>query len=526
MNENNMNEEKTGGIHPVNSDYAADISGPSRNSASYTDETTEDGFAASPATKPAQPVFRPAENNEQPFRQTPPQPQQPLQPNLPPQSPYRPVQNNQPQPVISPYNPYAANRNSGYNPYQAPSYNQPQSTPPQPTNGSGGKNLAIILIAVCVIVAVIAVCVGIFSGGDSSALPQVNESTTTEQSYTKPTTNTNPETTVSDSMNVSTTAPSGEVPNSVFVAQKVRPSVVGIMTYYDGELTGEGSGVLMSEKNGWTYIITCAHVINEEDVDYGVLLLDGTHLEAELVAYDTRTDIGVIKVNKTGLPLAEFGDSTSLQVGEPIYAIGNPGGSEYFGSITDGIVASIDRSISSTYTMTCIQHNAAINPGNSGGALVNSSGQVIGINSSKIASMEFEGMGFAVPTSIAGPVVDSLISFGYVPNRPKLGIEYEHVSSYQLYSIIVSLSDLPQGSLVIASIADDSSLVGTDAQVGDLIIAVNGKDMTDSSVLLDLIETGAVGDTLTLTLARINKRTYKVSTFDVVITLVEDKGYN
>ena len=296
------------------------------------------------------------------------------------------------------------------------------------------------------------------------------------------------------------------------------------MTYKRGQLTGEGSGVLMSEKDGWTYIVTCAHVIDDEGVELGVLFLDGTALEAELVAYDTRTDIGVVKIHKTGLPLAEFGDSSSLQVGEPIYAIGNPGGSEYFGSITDGIIASIDRSVASTYTMTCIQHNAAINPGNSGGALVNSSGQVIGINSSKIARTDFEGMGFAVPTSIASPVVDALINYGYVPNRPKLGIEYAPISSYQLYSIIATVKGLPQGSLVIAAITEDSGLSDTQAQVGDLIIAVNGKDMTSSSVLLDLIETGNVGDTLTLTLARISNRNYSVETFDVVITLVEDKG--
>ena len=226
----------------------------------------------------------------------------------------------------------------------------------------------------------------------------------------------------------------------------------------------------------------------------------------------------------TGLPLAEFGDSSTLKIGEPVYAIGNPGGSEYFGSFTDGIVSAIDRSVTATYKMTCIQHNAAINPGNSGGALVNTAGQIVGINSSKIASTEYEGMGFAVPTVIAKPVAEALVQYSYVPNRPKLGIEYAPVSAYQLYSMVVSIKGLPQGSLVIAGISSDSSLKNTEAEVGDLIIGVNGKDMTDSSVLLDLIETGAVGDTLTLKLCRIDNRTYKTKTFDVTITLVEDKG--
>lgn len=438
----------------------------------------------------------------------------------------------------APYNPYAprnaANQPSygGYDQYQQPPYSQmPPQMPYQPSGSSKGKIVAAVLVGLCIIAAIIFIAgamLGVDKAQDNMTSAVVGEDASSQQKTTlHPEDNTTlPETTVTDSLSVSTTNPASSVPNSVYVAEKVRPSVVGVMVYVDGELYGEGSGVLMSEKDGWTYVITCAHVIDEENVTYGILLLDGTSLKAELVAFDTRTDIGVVKVNKTGLPLAEFGDSSTLKVGEPIYAIGNPGGSEYFGSITDGIVAAIDRSVTSTYTMTCIQHNAAINPGNSGGALVNTAGQIIGINSAKIASTEFEGMGFAVPTSIASPVVDALINYGYVPNRPKLGIEYSPVSTNQLYSIIVSIKDLPQGALIIASIAEDSSLIGTQAQVGDLIIGVNGKNMDDSSVLLDLIETGKVGDTLTLTLCRIDKRTYKISTFDVVITLVEDKGSN
>ncbi len=395
---------------------------------------------------------------------------------------------------------------------------QQQYVPAAPKN-NGGKTVIGIIIIVCLALAIGGMVTGLLlSGGDESEDTNTTASTTQPQAQVVPSTTT-------ENIEVSTTQPTTAVINSVFVAEKVRPSVVGVMEYYDGKLVGEGSGVLMSEdKNkGITYVVTCAHVISDEGVTYGILLLDGTNLEAEMVAYDQRTDIGVLKVKKTGLPLAEFGDSSTLRIGEPVYAIGNPGGSEYFGSITNGIVASIDRSVTSTYTMTCIQHNAAINPGNSGGALVNSAGQVIGINSSKIASTEYEGMGFAVPTSIAGVVVDSLIQYGYVPNRPKLGIEYAPVSSYQLYGLVVSIKGLPQGSLVIAGISEDSSLAGTEAQVGDLIIAVNGKKMDDSSVLLDFIEKGSVGDKLTLTLCRIENRTYKTTNFDVTITLVEDK---
>lgn len=389
--------------------------------------------------------------------------------------------------------------------YTSPSYSEP------PKKGKGKKFVGIF-VAICAVVAVALIAAGLLNN-NGDVIP--NGSGTSESTQNAP----------QDMPQVSTTAP-GKVDevNSVWVAEKVRPSVVGVMTYKNGQLAGEGSGVLWMEKDGYTYVITCAHVIDASGVSYGVLLLDGKSYEATLVGADTRTDIGVVKIKATGLPLADLGDSSSLKIGEPVYAIGNPGGSEYFGSFTDGIVSAIDRSVTATYKMTCIQHNAAINPGNSGGALINTAGQVIGINSSKIASTEYEGMGFAVPTAIAKPVAEALVQYSYVPNRPKLGIEYAPVSAYQLYSMVVSIKGLPQGSLVIAGISSDSSLKDTEAEVGDLIIGVNGKDMNDSSVLLDLIETGSVGDTLTLKLCRIDNRTYKTKTFDVTITLVEDKG--
>ena len=447
----------------------------------------------------------------------------------------------------APFNPYAPKNptENSFNGYQNqginPSYNRPvygnnpynnqntqqnyppagYYTTPDKDKGSKGKKIAVGVVAVCVIVAVIAL-VSSFFGGSGNNIDSTQQTTTTAygayvEQTTQPTT---------QSVTVATTQPVTQVINSVWVAEKVRPSVVGVMAYSQGSLAGEGSGVLMSEdlSKGVTYIVTCAHVIDDPSCEFGVLLLDGSRYDAEVVALDVRTDIGVLKVNKTGLPLAEFGDSSTLKIGEPIYAIGNPGGSEYFGSITNGIIAAIDRSISATYTMTCIQHNAAINPGNSGGALVNSAGQVIGINSSKIAKTDYEGMGFAVPSSIFRSVVTDLIQYGYVPNRPELGIKYATVSDYQLYSIIVSIKGLPKGSIIIADIPEGSALSGTNAQVGDLIIAVNGKKMDTSDVLLDLIDTGAVGDTLTLTLCRINDRSYDTSTFDVTVQLVEDKG--
>ena len=452
--------------------------------------------------------------------------------NFPQRETYTPSEPKAEQPA---FNPYAAPERpqSNFSDFSAPANNfsqqsqpwqQSQPTynyqaPPQrnmtPPKKFDGKKIVIAIIAVCVVVALGVGVTSLFGGNRSGN----NQQTTT------PAQGEINDVTINA---MQTTAPSKDLGavNSVYVADKVRPSVVGVMTYKNGQLSGEGSGILWGVDNTgtYTYVVTCAHVIDATGVTYGVLLLDGKTYEAEMVATDTRTDIGVLKIKATGLPLAEVGDSSTLKIGEPIYAIGNPGGSEYFGSITDGIVSAIDRSVSATYTMTCIQHNAAINPGNSGGALVNTAGQIVGINSSKIASTEFEGMGFAVPTSIAQSVVESLIRYQYVPNRPMLGIQYAEVSAYQLYSMVVSIKGLPQGSLVIAGISADSALANTKAEVGDLIIAVNGKDMDDSSVLLDLIDKGAVGDSITLTLCRIEQRTYKTTTFDVTVTLIEDKG--
>lgn len=320
----------------------------------------------------------------------------------------------------------------------------------------------------------------------------------------------------------------GETLTGVEIAAKVKPSVVGVLTYSKGVLYGEGSAIVMGEDEtgAYTYFITCAHIISTSGIDTEIVLEDETTYDAEIVGYDVRTDVGVLRVKATGFTAAEFGDSSVLQVGEPVYAIGNPGGTAFYGSFTGGYVSAIDRPTSATesaYSMECIQHDAAINPGNSGGALVNSYGQVIGINSSKIADEEFEGMGFAIPISVAKDIVDDIIESGYVTDRAKLGISYISASQYQTYNMIVKMNKLPSGSIIIAEIEENSAFSGTDVVTGDMIIAANGKDLDDADVLLSLIETASAGDELKLTIARVNED-YTVEKFDVTVKLVEDKG--
>ena len=316
---------------------------------------------------------------------------------------------------------------------------------------------------------------------------------------------------------------------SVEIAEKCKPSVIAVMVYDQrGDKYGEGSGVVMSvdEKTGYSYVVTCAHIVDTANTTLKVQTEDGTQYSAALEGYDNRTDIGVLRVRTTKLEPAEFGDSTVLKVGEPVYAIGNPGGTAFYGSVTSGIISAIDRPTSSNesgYTMECIQHDAAINPGNSGGALINCYGQVIGINSSKIASEQYEGMGFAVPINVAKTVVDDILKSGYVTGRAKLGIRYVPVSENATYVQVAKQNKLPSGSIVIAAIDDNSALAGTQAVAGDIITEVNGKELEKSGDLLTAVEKADPGDVLTLTIAHVESD-YSVTTFKVKATLQEDKG--
>mgnify|MGYP000186291509 CR=1 FL=1 len=282
-----------------------------------------------------------------------------------------------------------------------------------------------------------------------------------------------------------------------------------------------GTGFLISSDG---YIVTNNHVV--AGADTVLVNLQGStgkehSLKAQVIGTDEETDIALLKVKADApLPFLNFGNSDKMEVGEWVLAIGNPFGLGH--TVTAGILSAKGRNIQSGPFDNFLQTDASINPGNSGGPLFNEYGQVIGINSSKIAE-GYEGIGFAIPINSAKEIVDKLIANGYVPGRPKLGVTYYAASQQSSYRMIVQLTDLPAGTLVIKSIGSDSDLVNTDAKAGDMIIAVNGKNLDNSNTLLELIEESKVGDTLTLTLCRIDNN-YKTSKFDVKVKLVEDKG--
>lgn len=493
-NNDNVNEQ------PVSNDEFATATETAVDEIPETQEPIEDVSSSSEPVE-ATPVY---ENTQQQTAQTGAYNQQGY--NNPSYSaPYQQQQN------VPPYYGYNNSYNGGM--YPPPSQN------PAPQKKKKGLIVFLIILAAVIFI-------GIVFGAVSFVVRRtigINEST---DSYTM-TLKENEEITENAPVLQLEPSPSdGKALTPAEVAAKVKPSVVAIIVYSNnsGGIASEGSGVLWKEDDDgkYTYIITCAHVVNGAGYSYTVQTDDGTQYDAELIGADAKTDLGVIRIEASGLELAEFGDSSALRVGDPVYAIGNPGGTEFFGSFTDGIVSAIDRSVQSTYTMICIQHTAAINPGNSGGALVNAYGQVIGINSLKIIDTEYEGMGFAIPIKSAQPIINSLSAYGYVPNRPKLGISYTEAINYQQYSMIIKIKGLPSGSLIITEINADSALANTEAKQYDMIIAVDGEDMTTPNILLDKIENGKVGDEITLTLCRIDNN-YQTTEFDITVKLVEEK---
>lgn len=428
----------------------------------------------------------------------------------------------QPQNNANPYSyqqPYSQQYN--YNPY---SQQPPVDNEKQKTNKKWRKIFCVVL-AIAVIFAAVAIPVSLSGkGGSDIPAPGIAGTEETTKNEGAPSLEIN-KTPAKDNA----FSDGALTPEQVY--EKIAQINVAVMVYQNNSLYTEGTGIIMQEDKAgkYTYILTCAHVISDAGVEIVIQLEDGKRHDAQVVGYDERTDIGVLRIEATGFQCAEFGDSDALKVGSTVYAIGNPGGSALFGTFTDGKVSAIGRNITSSigYDMVCIQHNAAISPGNSGGALVNEYGQVIGINSSKIAATEFEGISFSIPITQAKAVIDSVIAYGYVPGRPKLGISYvanDSSSISGIYGMAVQMMDLPSGSLVIYSIDPESSLASTEVQPGDMITAVNGKELDTADVLLEKIEQSKVGDVLELSIFRIetNGGRYSTSEFKVKVALIEE----
>ena len=292
------------------------------------------------------------------------------------------------------------------------------------------------------------------------------------------------------------------------VAEKVTPSVVGIRTTTSvrsffgssNESTGEGSGVVYSADG---YIITNYHVISGavtnksgSKIEVFTDTLDSDSYEATVVGYNISTDLAVIKINAKGLTPAEFSDSSKLKVGQYVITVGNPGGLEFMDSVTYGVISGLNRVVSSNSDVNLIQTDAAINPGNSGGALVNTKGQLVGINSSKIVSEEFEGMGFAIPSNTVAEICKNIIEKQNDP-EPYLGISV----SEKYNSSVLKYYGYPSGA-VVSSVADGSPADNAGLAKGDIITEFGGTEITEYTMLESLLQKCKPGDQVSVKIYR------------------------
>ena len=295
---------------------------------------------------------------------------------------------------------------------------------------------------------------------------------------------------------------------SIQVAEKTLPSVVGIKVTYQissifGSSTGEatGSGIILSEDG---YIVTNNHVISSESSSYyaiqeatGIkvkLYNDDTYYDATVVGTDDYTDLAVIKIEKTDLTPAVIGDSSQVKVGEFAMAVGNPLGLDY--SVTTGVISAIERDVQADgRSYTVIQTDAAINSGNSGGALVNSSGEVIGINTLKLSGNGIEGVGFAIPISSTTSIISQLIENKSVV-RPYIGISGSEIDEYD-----ATRYNLPKG-VYVESVGKDSPAEKAGIKKADIITKIEGKEVSNVDQLNKVKFTYNVGDTVNLTIKR------------------------
>ena len=281
----------------------------------------------------------------------------------------------------------------------------------------------------------------------------------------------------------------------VAAAKKVGPAVVGITNkayvrdfFNRVQLAerGTGSGVIY-DKAG--YIATNNHVV-EGASEIIVSLPDGRTFKGKVLGADAVTDLAVVKIDADNLPVAEFGDSDSLQVGEPAIAIGNPLGMEFRGSVTAGVISALNRSIEiGERKFNLIQTDAAINPGNSGGALVNADGEVVGINSAKIAVSGVEGIGFAIPVNTAKPILEELSHKGRVA-RPYLGASLMDKDIAQRYGFEIDL----HGGIYLVKVVAGSPAAKAGIRPGDIILSFNGSKVSSAVDLRKKLSECKVGD--------------------------------
>lgn len=310
---------------------------------------------------------------------------------------------------------------------------------------------------------------------------------------------------------------------AIYAANKALPSIVGIsisynISYFGRTQTAEatGSGVIISSDG---YILTNNHVVSSSDSSYYYEVSSATKVtvslygsdetyEATIVGTDEQTDLAIIKIDAEGLTVAELGDSSSVKVGEFVLAIGSPLGLDT--SVTAGIVSALERDIDTGdgTTYHVLQTDCAINSGNSGGALVNSQGQVVGINTLKLSGTGVEGVGFAIPINDTIEVYEQLIEHGKVL-RPYIGI-----SGSNLSETTAKRYNLPVG-VYVEDISENTGASNSDLKIGDVITEVEGESIKTMDDLNAIKNKKNIGDILKLKVYRSGEYV------DIEITLTE-----
>ena len=349
------------------------------------------------------------------------------------------------------------------------------------------KFMKIICAAAIVTALMLSGCSGLSdSGGSDEENKSVAEKTVSQTSHTEaaPKTVNQPESNakISDARNTP----------AVRVARMVGPAVVGITNkaiardFFDRTFDG--------------YIITNNHVIAGAK-EIIVSLSDGSTVNGTLIGTDEMTDIAVVKVDAKDLPVAELGNSDEVVVGEPAIAIGNPMGLEFQGSVTVGVISALNRTLDlNDRRVKLFQTDAPISPGNSGGALVNADGEVIGINSIKLATNGVEGMGFAIPINTVKAIVEELMNKGYVA-RPYLGVTIFDKPTAARYGYQLSIDK----GVYVFQVAIDSPAGRANFQRGDIILSIDGKEVNSVADVRNEVAAHKVGDKVKVLIDREGK---------------------
>lgn len=469
----------------------------------------------------------------------PPQYQQIATPSrrYPPQP--RPYQNGYGYRNYDPRYPHTVREEFNQNPYnQQTDYRNPSDNVAhnehhkKPKKNTGLKVFLIclsVVFGICVLgfVALVSYSLGQSSTGGNVKPPEISYTNPfSNESPTEPTTVNHSESDYSDKINPSYAGltlneqvqdkTSGKY-TSEYAYNAVSSSVVGVICYA-GEVTDvsqcttQGTGIVISEDG---YIITNAHIINNSKTEYAVQVVtsDNKTFDAGVVAYDVRSDIALLKADATGFKPAIFGKSKDMQIGSTVIAVGNPGGIGYQNSLTMGIISAFDRTVPSATSVKYIQTDAAINPGNSGGPLCNLYGQIIGMNTSKIVSEQYEGMGFAIPSETIKGIVDQLMTQGYVSGRVKMGVVGIAVDSTEM-----QFYNVPAGIWVV-TVDENGPLKDSEIEADDIITKVAGENVSNFGEVFTVLEKYKAGDKITLEVYRYETE----ETFEVELILVEDK---